>query len=215
MNKNKNILTIIAVVFLFMAMAEGLPYGFFQFLRFVVCGVTAYLAFLAHKFNRRLYFKIFIGIAILFNPIIPFYLSRGPWVIIDIIVGVFLIVSIFRFKLARNQASKDTPEIIPSPCNSAYKKYQKNTIEPGNIMAERNLKGIELEKIGDLEGAKSLYEQNVKDGFNGLHPYERLIIIYHKQKEHSKELKILEMATQLFPEENRFKRRLLRTKGLL
>jgi hypothetical protein len=50
------------------------------------------------------------------------------------------------------------------------------------VMVERNLKGRELEKAGNTEDAIKLYEANVLDWFSGNFPYERLKVIYSKQK---------------------------------
>ena len=47
-----------------------------------------------------------------------------------------------------------------------------------NILVDRNIKGKELEKSGDINGAIELYELNVTDRFDGSHPYERLRRIY-------------------------------------
>ena len=52
-------------------------------------------------------------------------------------------------------------------------------------MVDRNIEGIRLEKAGDLAGAIRLYEANIKDGFDGSHPYDRLRIIYKKKKDFS------------------------------
>ena len=41
-----------------------------------------------------------------------------------------------------------------------------------NLQAERNLKGAEFEKTGDLEKAIELYEENVAEGFKG-NPWRR------------------------------------------
>jgi tetratricopeptide (TPR) repeat protein len=45
-------------------------------------------------------------------------------------------------------------------------------------IVDRNLKGIELEKLGKEDQAIALYEANVADQFDGSHPYNRLRIIY-------------------------------------
>jgi hypothetical protein len=45
----------------------------------------------------------------------------------------------------------------------------------------RNLKGTEYEKAGEDGKAIRLYEANVKDGFDGSHPYERLRILYSER----------------------------------
>lgn len=67
-----------------------------------------------------------------------------------------------------------------------------------SIQVDRNLNGKELEKEGDIEGAIALYEQNVAEGFAGNHPYDRLAIIYRKNKAYSEEIRVLERAIFVF-----------------
>ncbi len=96
---NKTILTIIASTLLFIALFNGLPYGYFTLLRFAVCAVGVYLAYKVYKDNKEsLWVWAFAGIAVLFNPIIPIYLKREQWTIIDLVVGIFFILSIFLIK---------------------------------------------------------------------------------------------------------------------
>jgi len=63
---------------------------------------------------------------------------------------------------------------------------------------ERNLKGIELEKSGDIEKAIILYEENILENFEGNHPYDRLAIIYKKQNNLDNEIRVLEKAILVF-----------------
>jgi len=101
MNKNKNIAIIISVTFLFLAMIEGWPYGFFTLLRLVVFGTTVYLTWLAHKSQRQIWIWTFGFIALVFNPLIPLYLGRDLWMVVDLLVALFLIISIFAFNLPK------------------------------------------------------------------------------------------------------------------
>lgn len=95
-SSNQKILTITASGFLFIALFEGLPYGYFTLLRFVVCAVGAYMAYKIYESdNDSLWVWLFGGIAILFNPIIPIHLTREVWWIIDLIVGGVFLLSIF------------------------------------------------------------------------------------------------------------------------
>lgn len=97
---NKNILTIIASAFLFVALFDGLPYGYFSLLRFVVCAVGAYLAYKIYEDNKEsLWVWAFGFVAILFNPIIVIHLQREQWWVIDLVVGIFFILSIFLSKI--------------------------------------------------------------------------------------------------------------------
>ncbi len=94
------------------------------------------------------------------------------------------------------------------------------------VQVERNLKGKDLEKSGDIEGAIALYEQNIAEGFEGNHPYDRLAVIYRKRKEYSEEIRVLERAIFVFenyvsqqrsdvePKLEKFKERLEKAKQL-
>lgn len=97
---NKNILMVIASGFLFVALFDGLPYGFFTLLRFVVCAVGIYLAYGIYEENKEsLWVWAFAGIAILFNPLIIITFERSTWTVIDLIVGVFFLLSTFLIKV--------------------------------------------------------------------------------------------------------------------
>ncbi len=105
-NKNKNIAIIISAILLFLAMIEGWPYGFFTLLRLVVFGTTAYFSWLAYRSKRQTWTWSFGFIALVFNPLIPLHLGRDFWMAIDLLVAVFLIISIFAFKLPEKSKIK-------------------------------------------------------------------------------------------------------------
>ena len=62
---------------------------------------------------------------------------------------------------------------------------------------KRNLKGKELEKSGNTDEAIKLYEQNIKEGFIGAHPYNRLAIIYRKRSQFDDEISVLKKAIEI------------------
>jgi hypothetical protein len=99
-NKNKIIACIIPVTMLSLAIFDGLPYGFFTILRFIVSISAIYLAWLSYEYKSEQYWIIvFIIITILFNPIIPIYLTREIWIPIDIITGIFFLAAAKFFKI--------------------------------------------------------------------------------------------------------------------
>lgn len=65
-------------------------------------------------------------------------------------------------------------------------------------MVDNNLKGIELEKKGNIDEAIKLYEFNIKHDFDGNHPYDRLAIIYRKQEDYNNEIRVLNHAVNVF-----------------
>jgi len=99
MNKKKNIALIIAATFLFVALFDGWPYGFFTLLRFVVFASSAYVAYMAYEVQKEKWVWIFGFLAILFNPFIVIHLNREIWSVLDLIVGIFMIISVFVLKL--------------------------------------------------------------------------------------------------------------------
>jgi len=99
LNKKKNIALLIAAVFLFLALFDGWPYGFFTLLRFVIFAIAAYIVWMAYEAKKEKWVWIFGFLAVLFNPFIIIHLNREIWSFIDLIVGVFMIVSIFVLKL--------------------------------------------------------------------------------------------------------------------
>jgi len=98
-NKKKNIAVLFAAIFLFLALFDGWQYGFFTLLRFVVFATTAYVAWMAFENQKEKWVWIFGFIAVLFNPFFPIHIDRDTWVVIDFIVGVFLLATTFFFKL--------------------------------------------------------------------------------------------------------------------
>jgi hypothetical protein len=101
MKPNKNIPIIISIIFLSLAILARFPYGFYTLLRLIVCGTTAYLAWLAYECKKQSWVWSFGFIAVLFNPLIPIHLDIALWRIIDLMVAVFLAISIFTFKLPK------------------------------------------------------------------------------------------------------------------
>ena len=71
------------------------PYGYYQFLRWVILVVGAYSAYLAYKLEGKSWPWIFGIIAVLFNPIIPFTFQRNTWQFIDVVVAIIFFTSIF------------------------------------------------------------------------------------------------------------------------
>ena len=67
-----------------------------------------------------------------------------------------------------------------------------------NEAIDRNFRGRELEKQGNIAGAIELYELNVIYGFEGNFPYDRLRIIYNKQGRSSDVIRVLKRAIDIF-----------------
>lgn len=94
----KNTLLLISVTVLFTALIDGWSYEFFTLLRFIVSSTTAYLAWLTYRNGKENWTWALGAIAILFNPLLPIYLTREIWVVIDFITAIFLLFTILKLK---------------------------------------------------------------------------------------------------------------------
>lgn len=102
MNRRKNIALIISIIFLCIALADGLTYGFFTFLRWVVFLSSVYVVYLSVKTKQEVWIFVFGLLAILFNPIAIIHLSRNTWQVLDVLTGLFFLVSIFTLKFPKS-----------------------------------------------------------------------------------------------------------------
>ena len=85
---------IFLAVLLLLCLAE-MPYGFYQFVRFIALIGFSALAYLTLKQSRQIEMILYIVLAILFQPFVKIALGRELWNIIDIIVAAGLIISLF------------------------------------------------------------------------------------------------------------------------
>jgi len=77
---------------------EGLPYVFYQILRFFICGVAGYFSYLCYENKQNIWLCILVATAILFNPILKFHFALEAWQLIDFIAAVIFIVFLIRFR---------------------------------------------------------------------------------------------------------------------
>lgn len=75
-----------------------MPYGFYQFVRFLALVGFGILAFQAHKEDKQTEMIIYIALAVLFQPLLKISLGRTLWNIIDVIVGIGLLISLKKNK---------------------------------------------------------------------------------------------------------------------
>jgi hypothetical protein len=90
---DKAIKIILAILF-FLCLAD-MPFGYYQFVRFAGLIGFAILAYQAFEQGRKTEIIIYTGLAILFQPFFKIALGRQMWNIVDVIVGIGLIISIF------------------------------------------------------------------------------------------------------------------------
>ena len=90
----KVILKVVLSILLFLCLAD-MPYGYYQFVRFISCIVFAYFAYEENS-NQSKLVLVYVALAALFQPFFKISLGRELWNIVDVIVAVFLILTIFK-----------------------------------------------------------------------------------------------------------------------
>ena len=86
-------LRLISGVLLFLALGYR-PYFYYTILRWVVMGTSLYSGWVFSKLKMSNWAWTFFIISILFNPIIPVYLNKSIWQLIDLLVGGVIMFSL-------------------------------------------------------------------------------------------------------------------------
>ncbi|MDQ3089791.1 MAG: hypothetical protein M3Q24_01385 [bacterium] len=100
-NTKNNWFKILAIIFLLLALGMH-PYGFYQLLRWVITATALHSAYLAYLAKKNLWMWVFGIMAVLFNPIAPFYLDRSTWCLLDVLGALVFIISLIPFKTRKN-----------------------------------------------------------------------------------------------------------------
>ena len=90
---NKTIAINIILSILLLACLLDMPYGYYQFVRFIGMIGFGLLAFENYQKNQT-WFVIWISSVLLINPFFKIALGRDIWNIVDVIWAVLLVVSI-------------------------------------------------------------------------------------------------------------------------
>jgi hypothetical protein len=73
-----------SIVVLLWGMRSGNPYGYYIFLRIIVC-MTAFMLWATFAgLERPKFVVLFLSLCILYNPIIPIHLNREIWTVINL-----------------------------------------------------------------------------------------------------------------------------------
>ena len=89
-----SIIKIILAVLLLLCLAD-MPYGYYQFVRFVSMAAFVYLAYTANEEGKQTEAIIFGVLALLFQPFFKISLGRELWNIVDVITAIGLVGSIY------------------------------------------------------------------------------------------------------------------------
>lgn len=75
-----------------------MPYSFYQFVRFAGLIGFVILAYQAYEQGQQTEMIIYGGLALLFQPFFKISLGREMWNVVDVVLGIGLIGSIFTKK---------------------------------------------------------------------------------------------------------------------
>ncbi|WP_111541148.1 DUF6804 family protein [Mesonia algae] len=89
----ETIIKIILAVLMFICLLD-MPYGFYQFVRFIALLGFGILAYHASQQKIQTEMIIYASLALLFQPFVKITLGREIWNIVDVIVGIGLIVNL-------------------------------------------------------------------------------------------------------------------------
>ena len=95
MHSPMNITIKLLLALLFFLCLLHMPFGYYQFVRFSAMVGFAILAYQASEKENKTEMIIYIGMAILFQPLIKIALGRMIWNIVDVIVAIGLLLSVF------------------------------------------------------------------------------------------------------------------------
>jgi hypothetical protein len=90
---NNTIKAVLAILLL-LCLAD-MPYGFYQFVRFAAMIGFGILAYQSSESENKSFLIIYGALALLFQPFFKIALGRELWNVVDVIVAVGLIVSLF------------------------------------------------------------------------------------------------------------------------
>lgn len=88
------VLRVILAVLLLLCLLE-MPYGYYQFVRFAAMLTFAYFAYDSYSTQRNTDVILYVGLALLFQPFFKISLGRGIWNVVDVLVALSLLISIF------------------------------------------------------------------------------------------------------------------------
>ena len=88
----------VGLAVLFFLCLLDMPYGFYQLVRFIALVGFTILAYLEFQQKNGIAVILFMALALLFQPFFKVALGREIWNIVDAVVGVGLLVSLFSKK---------------------------------------------------------------------------------------------------------------------
>jgi hypothetical protein len=96
--------TALSCLMLLAALFGDFPYGYYQFLRWVVCSTLILLAFRVYSQKKELLTGGLGLLAFVYNPISPVHYSRSTWSIVNITTVALLLAALVAYHRSRKRA---------------------------------------------------------------------------------------------------------------
>jgi hypothetical protein len=94
-------LCLVSGILLLLGIPTGWPYSYYIFLRWAIFILSIYTTYVCYVSKLTVWTLILGGIALLFNPIMPIYLSKSTWVLLDFLSAVVFFIAIFSVKIIK------------------------------------------------------------------------------------------------------------------
>ena len=88
------LLKVLLAIMFFLCLLD-MPFGYYQLVRFVAMVGFALLAYQANQDKNNITTIIYAALALLFQPFFKIALGRDIWNIVDVVVGIALLASLF------------------------------------------------------------------------------------------------------------------------
>lgn len=86
-------------ILLLLAIPTGWPYDYYILLRWVIMVTSGIVAYGFYESKIQGWTLIFTATAILFNPIVPFYLAKSTWVLLDLVAAILFFAAAYSVKI--------------------------------------------------------------------------------------------------------------------
>lgn len=103
---------IFAVVSAMLLLAVApLPYGYYTFMRIVVCGCAGFMAYRGFAGgDKNPWSFVFAFIAIIFNPVATIHMTKEIWMVVDAIAGLFFAyLGYMAYRVQKERHTDDEP----------------------------------------------------------------------------------------------------------
>jgi hypothetical protein len=90
----EKLIKIVLAILLLLCLAD-MPYGYYQFVRFAAMVGFGILAYQSSESENKTFMIVYGALALLFQPFFKIALGRELWNVVDVVVCIGLIVSLF------------------------------------------------------------------------------------------------------------------------